>query len=278
MTLQRKGEQAPMSNFIRTQREGRVVTLTLDRPAMRNAIGSHDDCAELVDAVERAAADPGVAALVITGAGSAFCAGGDLDAMRERRGIGPLDSPLATCNNYRAGVQRIPQALWQCEVPTVAAINGAAIGVGLDLALMCDIRLAAAGARLAASFIKVGIVPGDGGAYFLPRAVGWSKAAEMMFTGEPLSAEEGLACGLVSRVVPAGDVLAEAQALAQRIAANPPQTLRLVKRLLREAQHARLPEVLQLSAAFQALAHETADHREALAALVDKRPATFTGK
>ena len=267
-----------MSNFIRTQREGRVVTLTLDRPAMRNAIGSHDDCAELVDAVERAAADPGVAALVITGAGSAFCAGGDLDAMRERRGIGPLDSPLATCNNYRAGVQRIPQALWQCEVPTVAAINGAAIGVGLDLALMCDIRLAAAGARLAASFIKVGIVPGDGGAYFLPRAVGWSKAAEMMFTGEPLSAEEGLACGLVSRVVPAGDVLAEAQALAQRIAANPPQTLRLVKRLLREAQHARLPEVLQLSAAFQALAHETADHREALAALVDKRPATFTGK
>ena len=267
-----------MSNFIRTQREGRVVTLTLDRPAMRNAIGSHDDCAELVDAVERAAADPGVAALVITGAGSAFCAGGDLDAMRERRGIGPLDSPLATRNNYRAGVQRIPQALWQCEVPTVAAINGAAIGVGLDLALMCDIRLAAAGARLAASFIKVGIVPGDGGAYFLPRAVGWSKAAEMMFTGEPLSAEEGLACGLVSRVVPAGDVLAEAQALAQRIAANPPQTLRLVKRLLREAQHARLPEVLQLSAAFQALAHETADHREALAALVDKRPATFTGK
>src|SRR5205085_2581242 len=159
MTLQRKGEQAPMSNFIRTQREGRVVTLTLDRPAMRNAIGSHDDCAEIVDAVERAAADPGVAALVITGAGSAFCAGR------------------------------------------------------------------------------------DGGAYFLPRAVGWSKAAEMMFTGEPLSAEEGLACGLVSRVVPAGDVLAEAQALAQRIAANPPQTLRLVKRLLREAQHARLPEV-----------------------------------
>src|SRR5438105_4798587 len=267
-----------MSDFIRTERDGRVVTLTLDRPAVRNAIGSHADCAEMVDAIECAAADPGVAALVITGAGAAFCAGGDLAAMRERRGIGPLDSPLATRDNYRAGVQRIPQTLWQCEVPTLAAINGAAIGVGLDLALMCDIRIAAAGARLAASFIKMGIVPGDGGAYFLPRAVGWSKAAEMMFTGEPLSAEEGLACGLVSRVVPAGDVLAEAQALAHRIAANPPQTLRLVKRLLRAAQHARLPEVLQLSAAFQALAHETADHREALAALVDKRPATFTGK
>jgi len=198
--------------------------------------------------------------------------------MRERRGIGPLDSPLATRNNYRAGIQRIPEALWQCEVPVIAAINGAAIGAGLDLALMCDIRIAAAGARLASSFIKIGIVPGDGGAYFLPRAVGWSKAAEMMFTGEPLSAEEGLGCGLVSRVVPADRLLAEAHALAQRIATNPPQTLRLVKRLLREAQHARLPEVLQLSAAFQALAHETADHREALAAFADKRPAQFTGK
>ena len=267
-----------MPDFIRTQRDGRVVTLTLDRPSARNAIGSHADCAELVGAVERAAADPDVAALIVTGAGSAFCAGGDLGAMRERRGIGPLDSPLATRNNYRAGIQRIPEVLWQCEVPVIAAINGAAIGAGLDLALMCDIRIAAAGARLASSFIKVGIVPGDGGAYLLPRAVGWSKAAEMMFTGEPLGAEEGLACGLVSRVVPADQVLAEAHALAQRIAANPPQTLRLVKRLLREAQHASLPQVLQLSAAFQALAHETADHREALAAFAGKRPAHFTGR
>ena len=224
-----------MTDFIRTHREGRVVTLTLDRPASRNALGSHDDCAELVGAVERAAGDPGVAALVITGAGSAFCAGGDLVAMRERRGIGPLDSPLATRNNYRAGIQRIPEALWHCELPTIAAINGPAIGAGLDLALMCDIRIAAAGAKLASSFIKVGIVPGDGGAYFLPRAVGWSKAAEMMFTGEPLSADEALACGLVSRVVPAEQTLAQAQALAHRIAADPPQTLRLVKRLLREA-------------------------------------------
>jgi len=267
-----------MPDFIRTRRDGPIVTLTLDRPSMRNALGSHGDCAELVDAVERAAADPGVAVLVLTGAGSAFCAGGDLTAMRERRGIGPLDSPLATRNNYRAGIQRIPEALWQCELPVIAAINGAAIGAGLDLALMCDIRIAAAGAKLASSFIKVGIVPGDGGAYFLPRAVGWSKAAEMMFTGEPVSAEEGLACGLVSRVVPADQVLEEALSLARRIAANPPQTLRLVKRLLREAQHARLPEVLQLSAAFQALAHETADHQEALAAFADKRPAQFTGK
>jgi enoyl-CoA hydratase/carnithine racemase len=271
-----------MQNYVRSERQGRVVTLTLDRPALRNAIGSHDDVQQLVAAIEAAVADPGVGALVLTGAGGAFCAGGDLAAMRARDaaqgGIGPLDSPLATRNNYRAGVQRIPEALWQCELPTIAAINGAAIGVGLDLACMCDIRIAAAGAKLAASFVKVGLVPGDGGAYFLPRAVGWSKAAEMMFTGEPIVADEALACGLVSRVVAPGHVLSEAQQLAARIAANPAPTLRLAKRLLRESQHARLPEILQLSAAFQALAHESADHREALDAFFDKRTPQFTGR
>ena len=263
--------------FILYVQQGRIVTLTLNRADERNAIGSHADCADLVDAVERAAADPSVAVLVLTGAGTAFSAGGNLKAMRERSGIGPLDSPLATRNNYRAGIQRIPQALWNCELPMIAAINGHAIGAGLDLACMCDIRIAAQGAKLASSFIKMGIVPGDGGAYFLPRATGLSKAAEMMFTGEPIGADDALACGLVSRVVPAEALLDEARALAERIAVNPPQTLRLVKRLLREAQHARLDEVLQLSAAFQALAHETADHREALDAFFDKRPPTFSG-
>jgi enoyl-CoA hydratase/carnithine racemase len=266
-----------MGEFIRCEQQGRVVTLTMNRPAERNAIGSHADCAELVDAVESAAADPQVAVLILTGAGSAFSAGGNLKAMRERNGIGPLASPLATRNNYKRSVQRIPQALWNCELPLIAAINGHAIGVGLDLACMCDMRIAAQGAKLASSFIKMGIVPGDGGAYLLPRAVGWARAAEMMFTGDTLSADEALACGLVSRVVPADALMAEARALAQRIAVNPPQTLRLVKRLLREAQHARLSEVLELSAAFQALAHETQDHAEALAAFFDKRPAQFKG-
>jgi 2-(1,2-epoxy-1,2-dihydrophenyl)acetyl-CoA isomerase len=220
---------------------------------------------------------PQVAVLILTGAGSAFSAGGNLKAMRERNGIGPLDSPLATRNNYKRGIQRIPQALWNCELPLIAAINGHAIGAGLDLACMCDIRIAAQGAKLASSFIKMGIVPGDGGAYLLPRAVGWARAAEMMFTGDTLSADEALACGLVSRVVPADALMDEARALAQRIAANPPQTLRLVKRLLREAQHARLADVLELSAAFQALAHETQDHAEALAAFFDKRTPEFKG-
>ena len=266
-----------MNEFIRYEQQGRIVTLTMNRPEERNAIGSHADCEALVDAVERAAADPQVAVLVLTGAGSAFSAGGNLKGMRDRDGIGPLDSPLATRSNYIRGIQRIPLALWNCELPTIAAINGHAIGAGLDLACMCDIRIAAQGAKLASSFIKMGIVPGDGGAYFLPRAVGLAKAAEMMFTGDAIVSDDALACGLVSRVVPADALMDEARALAERIAANPPQTLRLVKRLLREGQHARLDELLQLSAAFQALAHETADHREALAAFFDKRSPVFTG-
>lgn len=184
---------------------------------------------------------------------------------------------MQTRNNYKRGIQRIPQALWELEVPTIAAINGHAIGVGLDLACMCDIRIAADNAKLAASFIKIGIVPGDGGAFFLPKAVGLSKAAEMIFTGDTLTAEQALACGLVSAIYPGSSLLDEARALAARIAANPPQTLRLSKRLLREGQHARLSEVLDLSAAYQALAHETRDHSEALNAFFEKRSPDFSG-
>jgi 2-(1,2-epoxy-1,2-dihydrophenyl)acetyl-CoA isomerase len=266
------------ASFLRYDQDGAVVTITMSRPEQRNAIGSHADCDEFVAAIERASADPRIAVVVLTGDGPSFSAGGNLKNMRDRIGIGALATPMATRNNYRAGIQRVPRALWELEIPTIAAVNGHAIGVGLDLACMCDIRIAADSATFAASFIKVGIVPGDGGAYFLPKAVGLSKAAEMLFTGDMLDAEAALACGLVSHVVPAHALMAEAGKLAARIAANPPLTLRLSKRLLREAQHARLAEVLELSAAFQSLAHETADHRAALNAFFDKRAPIFTGQ
>ncbi len=266
------------ANFLHSAQDGAVVTLTMSRPDERNAIGSHADCDEFVAALERASADPRVAVVMLTGAGPSFSAGGNLKNMRDRIGIGALDTPMATRNNYRAGIQRVPRALWELEIPTIAAVNGHAIGVGLDLACMCDIRIAADSAKFAASFIKVGIVPGDGGAYFLPKAVGLAKAAEMLFTGDMLDADAALACGLVSRVVAVDSLMAEAGKLAARIAVNPPQTLRLSKRLLREAQHARLSEVLELSAAYQSLAHETADHRTALNAFFDKRVPVFTGQ
>ena len=140
---------------------------------------------------------------------------------------------------------------------------------------MCDMRIASERASFAESFVKVGIVPGDGGAWLLPRVVGQSKAAEMSFTGEALNPAEALACGLVSKVVPHDALMPSALDLARRIAANPVHSLRLTKRLLREGQHMRLSSLLELSAAFQAIIHETEDHREALDGLLEKRPPVF---
>ncbi|WP_158766986.1 crotonase/enoyl-CoA hydratase family protein [Terricaulis silvestris] len=263
--------------FVLTEREGRVAIVTFNRPATRNAIGEHTDCEELIAALRSADADPGVSVLILTGAGSAFSAGGNIQGMRDRNGIGPLATPADTRANYRRGVQQIPRVLAELEIATIAAVNGHAIGLGCDLAALCDLRVAAENAKFAASFIKMGITPGDGGAWVLQRVVGYSRAAELVLTGDTITAVEAAAIGLVNKVVPAENVMREARALAARIAVNPPRSVRLAKRLLREAQHARLTDILELSAAFQALAHETADHKEAVEAFVEKRAPVFTG-
>lgn len=257
---------------------GRIALLTLNRPDTRNAIGEHSDCAELVEAVERANADPAVSVLVLTGSGSAFSAGGNLKGMRDRNGIGPLATPADTRDNYRRGVQKIALAFANLEIASIAAVNGHAVGLGCDIACLCDMRVASDAAKFAASFVKMGIVPGDGGAWILPRTIGYANAAEMILTGDTYTAAEAKGMGLVNKVVPADQVLDEAFRLADRVAANPPRAVRLAKRLLREGQHSRLPDVLELSAAFQALAHETADHKEAVNAFLDKRPPVFTGE
>jgi 2-(1,2-epoxy-1,2-dihydrophenyl)acetyl-CoA isomerase len=264
--------------FVQYSQESRVVTLTLNRPESRNAIGSIQECHDVIDAVQRAQDDRGVSCIILTGAGTSFSAGGNLKAMKARSGIGRLEQPDSTRANYRRGVQRMIQALWECEVPMIAAINGHAIGLGLDLACVCDMRIAADTAKFASSFIKVGIIPGDGGAWILPRTVGLSRASELIFTGDTIDARAAEAMGLLSRIVPADQLMVEARALAQRIVVNPARALRLAKRLLREGQQQRLGDVLELSAAFQALAHETQDHAEALDALLEKREPKFTGQ
>jgi len=264
--------------FVTIERRGRVALLTLNRPDSLNAIGTHRDCLDLVEAIESLIDDRSISAAVLTGAGRAFSAGGNLKAMRERNGIGPLEQPDSTRHNYRRGVQRITQAFMACEVPLIAAVNGHAVGLGCDLACLCDIRLAAESAKFSASFIKVGIVPGDGGAWSLQRVVGYSTAARMFLTGDRYSAQEALGFGLVDTVVTDERLLPEALDLAQRIAANPARALRLTKRLLREAQTQRMSEILELSAAYQALAHETADHTEALDAFLEKREPVFRGE
>jgi enoyl-CoA hydratase/carnithine racemase len=264
-----------MSDFLqKTVDEHGVATLTMNRPETRNALSTPAEWAAFRERCEEIRADRSIRAVILTGAGPAFCAGGNVKHMRDRQGIA-AGSPWDIRNTYRDGIQRIPLALYQLEVPTIAAINGPAIGAGLDLACMCDLRIASTQARFAESFVKLGIVPGDGGAWLLQRAVGHQKALEMALTGDMLDPTEALACGLVLKVVEHEQLMASAQALAQRIAANPSHALRMTKRLFREAQTERLETVLELSAAYQALAHYTEDHQEAVAAFLDKRTPKF---
>jgi enoyl-CoA hydratase/carnithine racemase len=263
-----------MDNFLKEERSGAVVTLTMNRPDVRNALGAGAPIDEFVAACERISRDASVRAVIITGAGSAFSSGGNVKAMRSQ--WKDRKEGAAIREELRAGVQRLTLALYELEAPTIAAVNGPAIGGGCDLACMCDMRIASEKATFATNFVKVGIVPALGGAWLLPRLLGMSRAAEMCFTGDVIDASEALACGLVSRVVPHDTLLDEANRLAQRIAANPGHSLRMTKRLLREGQKVGLETMLEMAAGFQALAHQTRHHEEAVKAFEQKRKPEFT--
>ncbi len=265
-----------MTEHVLCRQDGGIVTLTLNAPERRNPISERGMVDAIVDALQRIDADPSVRAAILTGAGTAFSSGGDLRAMQDAAAARAA-APAATPAYYRHGIQRIPLAFERLNVPIIAAVNGPAIGAGLDLACMCDIRIAAESARFAESFVKVGIIAGDGGAWLLPRLVGFSKAAEMALTGDALSAAEALACGLVSRVVADSELMDAAGALAARIAANPPHAVRMTKRLLLEGRNMRMDSLLEMAAAMQALVHATEDHREAVAAFLEKRSPRFAG-
>lgn len=261
--------------FLDVARMGHVAVFTMSRPEERNAISDVEACRQIVSVCEEVNADMDVSVVVLTGLDPAFSAGGNLKRMRDRQGFAPKETPVATRISYRETIQRITLALYNLDMPTIAAVNGPAIGAGLDLALMCDIRIASDKALFAESFVKIGIIPGDGGAWLLPRVVGMSKAAELSFTGDTIKPDEALRIGLVSQVVPHETLMEATMSLADRIAANPVHSLRMTKRLMREGEHMKLDSLLELSAAFQALAHETEDHREALDGWLEKRPPVF---
>lgn len=250
-----------MSEFIIYEQTGSIVTLTLNSPETRNALSNYDEYMQIVEACDRINLDESVGAVILTGAGSCFCAGGNVKDMKEQNGLFSGD-PLEIANKYRYSIQKIPLALYNLDAPTIAAVNGPAIGAGCDLTLMCDIRLASEKAKFAESFVQLGIIPGDGGAWLLQRAVGASKAYEMAFTGDTITAQEALECGLVSKCVSPDQLMAEAQTMAERIVKNPPRAVRLSKRLMREAAHVRLDTLLEMSAAYQAIAHKTEEHLE----------------
>ncbi|MCA9716392.1 MAG: enoyl-CoA hydratase/isomerase family protein, partial [Myxococcales bacterium] len=254
---------------LRYEIDGAVATITLDRPAARNAY-SEAMVTSLIAALDEAERDDAVRCLVLTGAGEAFSAGGDLKRMRDR--VGMFAGGAAELRSrYVDGIQRIPRRLALCEKPVIAAVNGAAIGAGLDLACMCDIRIAAAGAKLGSTFVKVGLVPGDGGAYLLARVVGFPRALELVLTGRVITAEEGLEIGLVHRVVPSGRALEVAREQAALIAQNPPVAVRLAKRAAYRSWGADLETALELAATYQGIAQRTEDHDEAVRALLERR-------
>jgi enoyl-CoA hydratase/carnithine racemase len=266
-----------MTDSVLWQQDGHVVTLTLNEPDTRNALTGGGLIEGIVGAIDRLNQDRSVRVAILTGAGQSFSSGGNLKKMAEPGGTSSK-IPHAIRTEYLYGIQKIPLAFETCEVPVIAAVNGHAIGAGCDLATMCDIRICNESALFAESFVKVGIIPGDGGAWLLPRVVGLSKAMEMVLTGDTLNAQAALACGLVSKVVPDADLLAEARKIADRIAANPPHAVRMSKQLVKRGMNVDLKTLLELSAAMQALAHHTADHREAVTAFVEKRKPTFTGE
>lgn len=258
------------------EQDGAVVVLTLNQPETRNALTDPDLCADLVAAMARIEADQSVRCAILTGAGKAFSSGGNVKHMQEKVGIFAGDA-IEVKDSYRRGIQSVARAVWGCEVPLIAAVNGPAFGAGCDLTCMCDLRIASTAALFAENFVRVGLISGDGGAWVLPRQIGLARAAEMTLTGDPIDAHTALDWGLVSQVVEPEHLMGAARELAARVAKNPPRQLRMNKRLLREGQGMGFDALLQLAAAYQGAAHQTEDHAEAVQAFVDKRAAVFRG-
>ncbi len=245
------------------EKMGSVTVLTLNRPEARNALTDERMIDEIVLACASVQEDPDAKCLVLTGVGPAFSAGGNVKDMAERKGMF-AGGPAELRENYRRGIQRIPLAMQRLDVPAIAAVNGPAIGAGCDLACMCDIRIASEAARFGETFVSLGLIPGDGGAYFLPRVVGFAKALELAFTGRVFDAAEALRIGMVTEVLPAEELMPRAMQIASEIARQPGQALRLAKRLFHLAQGKSLEETLEISAAYQSICHHSPEHAQAL--------------
>ncbi len=259
---------------VRIERDGDVALVTLDDPKTRNAL-TPALVGGLVEFLQGANADPTLSCIVLTGAGDGFCSGGNVKDMLAAADPMYAGSPFEMQEGYRNGIQAVPKLFHTLDVPVIGAIHGAAIGAGCDLACMCDFRIGSPTAKFAESFLRVGIVPGDGGAWFLPRVVGVPRSLEMALTCRMIEAEEAKDWGLLTRIVPAEQLIESALAMAKTIAGFPPLSIRLNKRLLKRALDMTLEGCLELSAAYQAIVQHTDDQKEAVAALVGKREPEF---
>ncbi len=265
------------ASLVLHEKHGRVATITLNDPEKRNPISSQAMIDALVGTINAIQNDTDISVAILTGAGSAFSSGGDVKAMRDRSSIfaGP---PQHVAEGYMYGIQQIPLAIYALDVPTIAAVNGPAMGAGCDLSFMCDMRIASTTAVFGEVFVNLGIIPGDAGSWFLPRRLPWEVAAEMTFTGRPIKADEALKRGLCMKVVDPEALMDEARALADTMASKPPKALRQAKRLMRSAMKMDLPSFLEMAAANQALCHHSEDHIEAVNALLEKREGVYKGQ
>jgi len=264
-------------SLLTLEKRGHVAILTLNRPEAMNALGAPGDGDQVQATCAEVNADQEIRCVVLTGAGRAFSAGGDVKAMKAREGAF-AGNGVTIRDGYRGNIHKIVRSIYGLEVPSIAAVNGAAIGLGCDVACMTDIRIAADTARFAVTFLKLGLIPGDGGAWLLPRTIGMSRACELLFTGDVIDAATAAEWGLVSKAVPAASLMDEALALAEKIAAQPPHALRLAKSLLKQGQTTSYDTLMEMSAVAQAVAHLTEDHMEGVDALLEKRTPNFTGR
>jgi enoyl-CoA hydratase/carnithine racemase len=248
--------------------------ITLNRPEASNAY-SMKMVSGLVEVLKHADLDHDVRAIVITGSGKSFCAGGDIKAMQGKTGMFAGESNQLR-EAYQAGIQQIPLTISNLKTPLIAMVNGAAVGAGCDLAAMCDLRLASQEASFAETFAKVGLVPGDGGAFFLTRLVGFGKAMEMFLTCRTFSALEALGMGLVNQVVLPNELKAKTEELVERLVALPPIALQMTKKALVHAYQNDLNSHLELMAAYQGITQRSSDHFVALEAMMEKKKPTFT--
>lgn len=254
-----------------------IMLITLNRPDIHNAISHKSMIDEILEAISIANQDKSIRAVILTGAGKSFCAGGNVKDMRDKTDMFSGDA-IAIEQGYKQGIQRIPLAFASLEVPIIAAINGAAVGAGFDMTMMCDIRIASESARFAESFVKLGLIPGDGGAWFLPRKIGPARAAQMALTGAMIDAKTALDWGIISEYLSPEKLLPRAWQIAKDIAQNPPLAVRQTKKLLKQSETLSLESMLDLCAKTQAQLHQTNDHLEAVNALLEKRQGHFHGR
>jgi 2-(1,2-epoxy-1,2-dihydrophenyl)acetyl-CoA isomerase len=266
-----------MSNVIRVDRDGAVATLTMSRPDAMNALGELGDGEAFAAVCDDISADRAIRVVILTGEGRAFSAGGNVKAMLAGEGAF-AGNPAMVREGYRGNIHKALRALYGLDLPIIAAVNGVALGLGCDIACLADIRIASSTAKFGVTFLKVGIIPGDGGTWILPRVIGMSRASELFYTGRVIDAATAQAWGLVSRVVEPDRLMDEVRQLADEIAAQPPYQLRATKTLLRQGQMMSYDAMLELAASTQGLMHHTEDHREGATAILERRVPIFTGR